>query len=207
MLMHRCKWTLVFLTIVASAAWAQTPAQPVAASDAKRSAEEEAEWVKIRALKSVYEDAVSNNQIEKLRPYVATDFHGVLVTGAEARSFDELLKRNQEIRDLIGTGGSYQVKLKYDPGTMFGNIAVANGTTEEVVVTGSGKRFAYSAPWLVNLIKENGVWKLYRFQSTIDPVDNVFVHDTLKYTGLWFGGGGLLIGALLGFLLRGFLRR
>src|SRR5437016_4775383 len=51
---------------------------------------------------------------------------------------------------------------------------------------------------MANLIKEDGAWKLYRFQSTLDPVDNVFVHDTVKYTRLIFGGGGVAIGALLG---------
>jgi hypothetical protein len=167
---------------------------------------EEAEWVKIRALKSVYEDAVSSNQIEKLRPYVSGNFHGVLLTGAEARSFDDLVKRNQEIHDLIGAGGTYRVKVNYEPGTMFGNLAVANGTAEETVVTGSGKRFEFVSRWLANLIKEDGAWKLYRIQSTLDPVDNVFVHETVKSTRLFFGGGGLVIGALLGFVIRG-LRR
>ena len=190
------KWIALLLC---SAAWAQD-------AGTVRSPEEEAEWVKIRALKSVYEDAVRSNQIEKLRPYVAANFHGTIVTGAEARSFDDLIKRNQEIHELIGSGGSYQVKVNYEPGTMFGNIAVANGTSEETVVTGSGKRFEYVSKWLVNLIKEDGTWKLYRLQSTLDPVDNVFVHDTVKYTRLFFGGGGLVIGALLGFLLRGFRR-
>jgi hypothetical protein len=194
--MIQSRW-LVFL--LGAAACAQNA--PTA-----RSAEEEAEWVKIRALKSVYEEAVGSNQVEKLRPYVTGNFHAVLVTGAEARSFDDLVKRNQEIHDLIGAGGTYQVKVNYEPGTMFGNLAVANGTAEESVVTGSGKRFEFVSRWLVNLLKEDGAWKLYRLQSTLDPVDNVFVHDTVKYTRLLFGGGGLVMGVLLGFVLRG-LRR
>jgi hypothetical protein len=74
------------------------------------------------------------------------------------------------------------------------------------VVTGSGKRFEYVSRWLANLIKEDGAWKLYRFQSTINPVDNVFVQDTVKYTRLFVGGGGLLIGAVLGFVLSRFRR-
>jgi len=187
----RTRW-LLFL--FCTAIWPQD-------KDIQRPPEEEAEWVKIRALKPVYEDAVSSNQLEKLRPYIANNFHGVLVTGAEARSFDDLLKRNQEIRDLIGAGGSYKVKVTYEPGTMSGNLAEAHGTAQETVVTGSGKHFEYVFRWLANLIKEDGNWKLYRMQSTINPVDNVFVEDTVKYTRLFVGGGGLVIGALLGFLL------
>jgi hypothetical protein len=172
-----------------------------------RTPEEEAEWMKIRELKSVYEHAVSSNQIEKLRPHIARNFHGILVTGAEARSFDDLIERNREIHDLIGDGGSYGVTLNYEPGSMFGNVAIASGTSEETVVTGAGKRFEFVSLWMANLIKEDGAWKLYRFQSTLNPVENVFVKDTLKYTGLIFGGGGLALGVLLGFALRGFRRR
>ncbi len=190
------RWLLFLFCAVI---WAQD-------KDIQRPPEEEAEWVKIRALKPVYEDAVSSNQLEKLRPYIASNFRGVLVTGAEARSFDDLLKRNQEIRALIGTGGSYQVKVAYEPGTMSGNLAEAHGTAQETVVTGSGKHFEYVSRWLANLIKEEGNWKLYRIQSTIDPVDNVFVQDTVKYTRLFVGGGGLVIGALLGFVLARFRR-
>jgi hypothetical protein len=167
------------------------------------SPEEEAEWAKIRELKALYEEAVSGNQVEKLRPYVASNFHGVLVNGREARSFDELLKRNQEIRELIGAGGSYTVKIKYEPGSMFGNAAMAHGTAAESVVTGSGKRFDFVSSWLAALVKEDGRWKLYRIQATLDPVDNVFVHDTVRYTRILFGGGALLVGAALGFALRG----
>ena len=194
--MLQTRWAVFLL---GAAAWAQNVETTIPAA-------EEAEWVKIRALKSVYEDAVNSNQIEKLRPYIAGNFHGVLLTGAEARSFDDLVKRNQEVHDLIGAGGSYHVKVNYEPGTMFGNVALANGTAEETVVTGAGKRFEFVSRWLVNLIREDGAWKLYRLQSTIDPVDNVFVHDTVKYTRLFFGGGGLAAGVLLGFVLRG-LRR
>lgn len=189
----RVSWMVVLL-----AAYLQ--AQP------KISPEEEAEWVKIREIKALYEEAVSSNQIEKLRPHIAKDFHGVLVNGREARSFEDLIRRNKEIWDLIGAGGSYKVNVKYEPGTMFGNLAVAHGTAEETVVTGSGKRFEFVSSWLVNLIKEDGVWKLYRIQATLDPVENVFVQDTVKYTRLFFGGGALTIGVVLGYVLRS-LRR
>jgi len=170
---------------------------------AQRSKEdEEKEWVKIRQIKALYEEAVAANQVEKLRPYVAKNFHGVLVNGREVRSFEELLQGNREIRELIGEGGSYKVTLKYAPGSMFGDVALAYGTSDEVVVTGIGKRFEFTSTWLVNLIKEDGDWKLYRVQAAMDPVDNVFVHDTVKYTRIFFGVGGLLGGVLLGYAFR-----
>jgi hypothetical protein len=191
MKIHR---TAVLLLCLAAAALGQSAAA---------AADEEAEWAKIRELKALYEEAVSANQVEKLRPFVAKDFRGILLNGSEARSFDDLVKRNQEIWDLIGAGGSYKVKVNHEPGVMFGNLAVAQGNSEDVVVTGLGKRFEFQSTWLVNLVKEDGVWKLYRIQATMDPVSNVFVQDTVKYTRLAFGGGGLLLGAALGFFIRG----
>jgi len=178
-------------------------AQPVSAP----SAAEEAEWVKIRNIKAIYEEAVNTNQLEKLKPYIAKNFHGVMVNGREARSYDDLVKIVADVRALIGAGGSYHTKLNYEPGTMFGDLAVANGTTEETIVTGSGKRFEPTSTWLVNLIKEEGDWKLYRVQATMDPVNNVFVRDTVKYTSIFFGGGGVLAGALIGALAIRVFRR
>ena len=41
----------------------------------------------------------------------------------------------------------------------------------------------------------------------MDPVNNVFVRDTVKYTGIFFGGGGVLVGALIGALAIRVFRR
>src|SRR5206468_642501 len=115
--------------------------------------------VKIRNIKAIYEDAVNSNQLEKLKPYIAKNFHGVMVNGREARSYDDLVKIVADVRDLIGAGGSYQVKVNYEPGTMFGNLAVANGTTEEHIVTGSGKRFDPNSNWLAG--RRSNLFRLY----------------------------------------------
>jgi hypothetical protein len=185
-----CSIAITLVTLGIFSIMAQTPAASSAA--------EEAEWVKIRNIKAIYEDAVNTNQLEKLKPYIAKNFHGVMVNGREARSYDDLVKIVADLRALIGAGGSYHVKVNYEPGTMFGDLAVANGAAEEAIVTGSGKRFEPTSTWLVNLIKEDGEWKLYRVQATMDPVNNVFVRDTVKYTSIFFGGGGVLLGAILG---------
>jgi hypothetical protein len=185
----KCSIAINLVTLGMSSIMAQPPAP---------SAAEEAEWVKIRNIKAIYEDAVNTYPLEKLKTYVAKNLHGVMVNGREARSYDDLVKIVADLRALIGDGGSYHVKVNYEPGTMFGDLAVANGTAEESIVTGSGRRFETTSTWLVNLIKEDGDWKLYRVQATMDPVNNVFVRDTVKYASILFGGGGVLVGAILG---------
>ena len=169
----------------------------------QRPAGEEAEWVKIRALQAIYEQAVSSNQIEHLRPYVAKGFHGVLVNGRSVEGFDDLVVAAGEIRKLIGTGGSYRVKTTYAPGSMFGDLATAHGTAQETVVTSGGKTYEFQSTWLVELTKEDGAWKMYRMQATLDPVNNPFVADTVRTASMIFGGCGIALGALAGYLLRG----
>jgi hypothetical protein len=195
----KCSIAINLVTLGMSSIMAQSTAAPSVA--------EEAEWVKIRNIKAIYEEAVNTNQLEKLKPYIAENFRGVMVNGREARSYDDLVKIVADLRALIGAGGSYHVKVNYEPGTMFGDLAVANGTAEESIVTGSGRRFEPTSTWLVNLIKEDGNWKLYRVQATMDPVNNVFVRDTVKYTRIFFGGGGVLVGAILGAIATRLFRR
>ncbi|MGH9723184.1 MAG: YybH family protein [Bryobacteraceae bacterium] len=169
------------------------------------SPEEEKEWVEVRKIKTLYEQAVSNNQIDKLQPYLAKNFRGVVLTGEEVKSFDDLKAVNLKIRQLIGSGGTYSVKVNYAPGVMFGNVAVAHGNTEDTVVTGGGKRFEFQTLWTVDLVKEPDGWKLFRIHSSIDPVNNVFVQDTVYYSKIFYGGGGALLGLIVGVVIRGMM--
>ncbi|MGH9659705.1 MAG: YybH family protein, partial [Bryobacteraceae bacterium] len=158
---------------------------------------EEAEWVEIRKLKTVYEQALSNNQLDQLEPYLAKNFRGVVFTGEELKSFAEVKTYHGKIRELIGAGGTYQVKVNHAPGTMLGDVAIAHGDTDEQVTTGGGKKYSFKTLWTVNLVKEAGSWKIFRLQASLDPLDNVFVQDTVRMVQLTFGIGGALGGALL----------
>ncbi|MEO7651105.1 MAG: nuclear transport factor 2 family protein [Bryobacteraceae bacterium] len=191
------KWIITILLTATCSAGAQ---------QAETADPMDSEWAKIRQLESVYEEAVTKNDVEKLRPIVAKGFHGVLVNGREVNGFDDLVTANQEIRQLIGAGGVYRIKISHKPGTMIGDVAIAHGTADEMVKTGGGKEFSFQSFWTVNLIKEDGQWKLFRIQATLDPVNNVFVKDTLKFVQIAFGAGGIVLGVLAGFVLRG-LRR
>jgi ketosteroid isomerase-like protein len=164
------------------------------------SPEEEREWVEIRKIKTVYEEAVNNNDLDKLRPYLANGFSGVLLTGDEVKSFDDLKAANQRIRQLVS---SYQVKVNYSPGTMSGNTAMAHGDTDDVVVTAGGKRLQFQSHWSADLIKDPAGWKLLRIHASMDPVNNVFVQNTVQYAKLGFGIGGLILGAVVGLVVRG----
>lgn len=160
-------------------------------------AKEEAEWVQIREIKTIYEQAMSQGEIDRLRPYLAKGFRGVVLTAEEVKSFDEVKAFYDRIRRMIGAGGSYQVKVNYAPGVMFGNLAVAHGDTEDRVVTSGGKQFSFRTLWTVNLVKEQDGWKLYRIQASLDPLDNVFVRETVRYAKLLFGAGGFLAGLVV----------
>src|SRR2546430_8136229 len=48
-------------------------------------------------IKAIYEDAVNSNQLEKLKPYIAKNFHGVMVNGREDRKSTRLNSSHSQI--------------------------------------------------------------------------------------------------------------
>ena len=89
-----------------------------------------------------------------------------------------------------------------DKTDLFGDVAVSRGTTEEVVRLANGKELDFSAFWTAVCHKEDGTWKVFRMQATLNPVDNVFVTLQLKKAKLIYGIGGLIAGALLILVIR-----
>ena len=135
---------------------------------------DEVEWVKIRALKKLYEDAIQKNDILSLAPYISEQFTGTMLTGEDINGIDGLTGYNSKIRDLIGEGATYQLLVEYEPGWLFGDTALAHGITKEIVVTSKNNRFEYQSHWTALVRNENGVWKLFRLHVSIDPVNNPF---------------------------------
>lgn len=171
----------------------------VSSVGAQHSPEHEAEWAKVRPLKALYEEVVTSGDVEKLRPFCAKDFRGVLLTGRAFNGFDDFVAATKEIKALIGEGGSYKTELNYTPGSMFDDTAIVQGTAMEHVVTGAGKRFDFESRWIANLVREDGAWKLFRIQSTMDPADNVFTRAGVQTTAIAVGAGAGLLGMILGY--------
>jgi ketosteroid isomerase-like protein len=175
--------------ILASALGAQQP--PAGAGDA---ADHEA----LRGLKAVYERAVSENKLELLEPHLLPEWSGVMVTGEVVGGTEDARKYWAKIRGMMGEGGKYTVKLIPDTSLILGDVALAKGTTEDVVVTGGGTEYRFGSAWTAVCRKVGGQWKILRIQGSMDPIGNPFVRATVKGTATFAGAVAGIVGLALG---------
>jgi ketosteroid isomerase-like protein len=178
---------------------AQQPVAPGAAGD-------EAEHEALRQLKALYEAAIRDNKVEALGPYFSSDIHGVMVTGRVVTSVGELKQYWTDIHALIGEGGSYTTTLNPERSVIVGDVALARGSSDDVVVTSDKQEFRFTSFWTAVLQKQEGRWKLLQVQGTIDPVDNPFVREfrrrSLQLAIPISALGGLVIGLGVAWFMR-----
>lgn len=198
---------IALAVVVAPPAAAQTPQTPSAppAATAPASPDEEAEHAAIRQLRALYEQAIREGKPEMLAPHIASDFRGVMVTGRLVKNVEELQRYWADIQGLIGPGGTYTTTLNPERSVILGDIALARGSTDDVVVTDEGREFRFTSLWTATLQKVDGVWKVRQMQGSIDPVDNAFVREfgrrALMPAAGAAGAVGLVVGVGLGWWL------
>ncbi|HXT11716.1 MAG TPA: nuclear transport factor 2 family protein [Candidatus Angelobacter sp.] len=164
-------------------------------------ADDEADRAALRLIRTNYMEAVNSGQIDELAPYLSKDVTGVMVTGEEVKGLDGLKAYWKKIQGLIGPGGSYHVNVNVDKTDLYGDVAVSRGSTEDVVRLGNGKELHFGSYWASVCHKEDGGWKVVRMEAVMNPVENVFISLRLLKTKLAYGIGGLILGALLAFVI------
>jgi ketosteroid isomerase-like protein len=169
-------------------------------------ADDEADRAALRMIRTNYEEAVNSGDLSKIKNDLSDNVTGVMVTGQAVKGYDGLVNYWKGIQNLIGPGGSYHVTVNVDKTDLFGDVAVSRGTTDESVHLPNGKELKFSTFWTSVCHKENGTWKIFRVQATLDPINNVFVSYQMQKAKLIYGIGGFIAGAVLISLLR-FLRR
>jgi ketosteroid isomerase-like protein len=165
-------------------------------------ANEEADHEALRRLKTAYEEAVRNNRIDALAGQFHADFHGVMVTGRPVNSFADVQKYWRDIHALMGEGGSYTTTVNPERSVILGDVALARGTTEDVVRTSDGHEYRFTTLWTATLQRDGADWKIRSVQGTMDPIGNPFVREFAKRTLLrvasGVGAASLVLGALMG---------
>jgi len=145
---------------------------------------------------------VRNNRIDALAPYFHSDFHGVMVTGRAVNSVADVQQYWRDIRGLIGEGGTYTTTVNPERSVLLGDLALARGTTDDVVRTNDGREYRFATLWTATLQKEGGNWKIRTIQGTMDPVGNPFVREFGKRlvvrVSSAVGAASLIFGALIG---------
>jgi ketosteroid isomerase-like protein len=162
----------------------------------------EADHEALRRIRAAYEQAIREKRIDALRPHLHADFHGVMVTARPVDSFDDLQQYWRDINDLIGEGGTYTTTVNPEFSDIVGDVALARGTTDDVVVTSEGQEFRFQSLWTAVLQKQDGEWKIRRVQGSMDPVENPFVSEFMRRAIMWTAvigaGAGILFGLAIG---------
>jgi len=175
------------------------PQQPAPA--AAPAADEEADHEALRRLKAAYEEAVRTNKIETLAPHFHADFHGAMVTGRPVNSFADVQQFWRDLRGLIGEGGTYTTTVNAERSAILGDLALARGTTDDVVKTGDGNEYKVTTLWSATLQRDGGSWKIRTLQGTMDPIGNPFVSAVAQRAVMRYASGAGVIGLILGLLL------
>jgi len=169
-------------------------------------ADEQADHEALRKIKAVYEEAVKSDDLTKLSPHLGANITAVTPTGEEVKGAKELQSYFKSIWNLIGKGGTYQVKVNVTNTDLYADIAVSYGTTDEFVKTAEGKEYKFPMLWTAVARRDGDGWKAIRMHGSMNPLTNVFVTTQLNATKWIYGGGGLIVGLVGGFLLRMFWR-
>jgi ketosteroid isomerase-like protein len=167
-------------------------------------ADDDADRAALRMIRTNYEDAANSGDLSKFKNDLTDQVTGVMVTGEPVTGYDGLVSYWKGIQDLIGPGGSYHVTVNTDKTDLFGDISVSRGTTDESVRLANGKELDFNSYWTAVCHKENGEWKVFRMQATLNPIHNVFVSLQLGKAKLIYGIGGFVVGVVLVLLLQFF---
>lgn len=166
---------------------------------------DEADHQSLRELKTVFEKAASENNLDLLKPYVNENFSAVTYTDREFTDFEAFKERWQKTRDEIVGKGSYKVTLLPERSEIYGDFAIARGDSDNILVNDAGKEFKFTSHWTVVCRKVDGQWKIVRAHSSLNPFDNPMLVDAvtkkLVQTGVAAGLGGLVLGGLLVYLM------
>jgi ketosteroid isomerase-like protein len=171
----------------------------IAASTAFGSTEEDKDA--LRSLKTTYENAIAQGDIQSLSPYLADNFTGVMVTGESITGLNGLLDYWAMLQNYLGDSGTYTVELIPNETLFYETVAIASGSTKEVVKISSGAVFEFTSDWTAIARKEGDSWKLVRIQATMDPINNPFIEKMGSLKLIAVAAGSALVAAILVALL------
>ncbi|MEN8180079.1 MAG: hypothetical protein ABFS39_15865 [Pseudomonadota bacterium] len=87
------------------------------------------------------------------------------------------------------------------PAYFHGNdMAIGYGTAVDQVELQSGQSFSLDVAWSATLIKQQGIWKAAAIHFSTNVLDNAILRKVRNMIW-WAGGGGILVGLVVGWLL------
>lgn len=153
----------------------------------------------LRHIRVVFEDAVARNDMERLRPYLATNFSMVTFTDREFTDFEAFKTQWQKTRDtMLGKRGSYRVDLDPEYSVLMEDIALCRGNAHNVLIDGKGREFKFDAHWSVVCQKQDGQWKIVRGHNSLNPFQNPMVRHGATMAVIKTAALAFLLGLVAG---------
>ena len=179
--------------------------RPLLAQNASQAADHEA----LRKLKTDVITAINTRNVQSMDTLLHKPFMSTLIT---QDSFTDI-ERLKAYFDGLFTRPVLRINkitMEAEPDEQAqiytGTFAVARGGTKEVYELGDGRTYTIPGRWTATTIKDNGQWKVLAVHTGVNFIDNPVMTAVEKST-LYFGAGGVAVGAVIGFLLGFLIRR
>jgi len=134
----------------------------------------------LRVIQTIFENAVDKNTLEDLGAYIDADFSIVSFTDKSFEDFESFIKEWKiSRRKIVGKGG-FITKLNPEPSLFIDDIAICKGCSDNTMVDNKGQRFKYTSNWTVIFKRTDGIWKILRAHSSLDPFRNPVLVSNVK---------------------------
>jgi hypothetical protein len=179
--------------------------RPLLAQNAPQAADHEA----LRKLKTDVITAINTRNVQSMDTLLHKPFMSTLITQDSFTDIDRLKAYFDDLftRSVLRIN---KITMEAEPDESAqiytGTFAVARGGTKEVYELGDGRTYTIPGRWTATTIKDNGQWKVLAAHTGVNFIDNPVMTAVEKST-LYFGAGGVAVGAVIGFLLGFFIRR
>ena len=163
---------------------------------------QDAERAALQAMLGSIESALNEKSFDRVVPLldenaVVIFLNGEVTRGIEqARAyFDKTLGQSNPILSDYRTSASVGA-----PARFIGDIAIADGSTQDTFVFAQGSEMVVDTKWTVTLEKQGDAWKILQLQFSSNLFDNPLVASA-KNNLLLFAGMAVVAGLAIGFLL------
>jgi len=178
-------------------------AMPVFAGESKMTDPHEADRKILRELLANVERAINENDISQLLPYLDDDIIITHQNAHVAKGKNEVIRYNEEMTK----GPDAPIKKLTTKATHGGpayfhgdDMAIGYGTAVDRVELNSGQTFTLNVAWTASLVKKQGTWKAASIHFSTNVLDNAILRK-VRNTIWWIGGGGIVLGLVIGWLI------
>jgi ketosteroid isomerase-like protein len=111
--------------------------------------------------------------------------------------YDKMMKGDNRIVESV------QARASVDELTiLYGDRnGLAFGSVDQDFHLKNGKQFHLNSRWTADVVKEGDRWLIAGLHVSANAFDNPILNQAIRLTGLWVGGGALIVGLLAGLLL------